>query len=382
MTSQRYNSYDLTIIGAGPAGSILAYELAKKGVKVLILEKYKLPRQKVCAGGITVRAHTLLPFDISQVVEEVAYGVSLSYNLAPKRVRTCDKPLAYMVNREQFDYFLVLQACQAGATLVDGIEVRHIESGKEKILVQTSQGTFSTPFLVGADGANSVVVQSCGQRKGFEFGLGLNANITIDQKTRAKWQGLIGLDMGIPGGYAWVFPKADCLSVGVGGPFNQAKKLRSYTQSLTRAFDLGEVDERSIKGHLMPFRKSGTPLSYPRMLLVGDAAGLVDPLTGEGIYYALKSSFLAASTIMKFFEGKTSDLKEYDHAIDKELMPEYQVARKVQKLNIVTPRIFFHYLKDNDRCWRAFCGVLRGERTMVGLKGRLSPPLRLLFRFF
>ncbi len=132
----------------------------------------------------------------------------------------------------------------------------------------------------------------------------------------------------------------------------------------------------------MPLKKAATPLVHNRVMLVGDAGGVMDPLTGEGIFYGVKSSYLAADTIARFLGGKIPDLREYDRAINLELMPELKISRTIQKLNSLTPRIYFSYLEHNDRFFRAFCRMLRGEINYRYLKSRLSPPIRLLFRIF
>jgi geranylgeranyl reductase family protein len=377
--ADKYKQCDVTIVGAGPAGAILAFELAQKGLRVLLLEKEILPRKKVCAGGITVRARTLLPFDIDEIVENVIYGVRLSYHRVIEKVRKYDQPLAYMVRREKFDQLLVTQACKAGALLEDGVEVQRVEPAGNHVIVKTSLNTFSTSILVGADGANSAVVRSLGWRKGFNYGLGVNGDITVDGDRLNEWNGLIGLDWGIPGGYAWIFPKQDCLAVGAGSSFRVARILKPYTMNMVNEFDLGKLKSGVIRGHLMPLRRAKTPLCYQRIILVGDAAGVIDPLTGEGIFYGLQSSYLAAAAILKFTQGQTLDLQEYNKSIDTDLMPELKIARTIQKLNSITPRIFYRYLKENDRFWRAFCRMLRGERTYQSLKRSLPAPLRLLF---
>jgi geranylgeranyl reductase family protein len=379
MNSAEYSKFDVTIVGAGPSGTMAAYLLAKQGVKVLLLEKAKMPRKKICAGGITVRASTLLPFDFGECVENVIYGVRISYNLAPQRVRTYPEPLAYMVMRDKFDYLLAEKAREAGVTLEDSREVREIQDQKERVLVNTGSGSFTTPLLVGADGANSVVVRSLGLRKGFEFGLGFNSHVEVKTEQLSQWDGLIGLDWGIKGGYAWVFPKRTRVCVGAASSLKETKKLKPYTLKLIRSYDLGNPEEQTIQGHLIPVRKSGTPLGSQRVILLGDAAGLVDPLTGEGIYCALKSAHLAAEAILNFIQGKTVDLSAYQQAVDNQIMPEARIARSIQKLNSLTPWIFYYYLKNNDRVWRAFCRLLRGEKTYAGVRKSLPPPLRLLF---
>jgi geranylgeranyl reductase family protein len=380
MNNENSNQYAVIIVGAGPAGSILAYELARNGIKTLILEKCKMPRNKVCAGGITVRALSLLPFDISDIVEKTIYGVRLSYQRVPQKVRTYDKPIVHTVMRDKFDHYLVSKASSAGAFFEDGVEVTHIEEEINTVIVHAGSIAYSTSILVGADGSNSIVVKSLGLRYGFDYGLCVNGIVDINSAQQKAWDGLIGLDYGISGGYAWVFPKKECVSVGAGSSLRNAKYLKPYTLNLIRDYQFGSVNKQCVKGHLMPIRKSNTPISFQRVLLVGDAAGLIDPLTGEGIYYAIRSSYLAANVINKFLQGEIDNLKSYQESIDKELMPELKAARTIQRMNNATPRLFFHYLKENDRFWRAFCGLLRGERTYQSLKQRLNPALRLLFR--
>lgn len=376
--TNRYNQFDITIVGAGPSGTVLAYLLARQGLKVLLLEKTRLPRPKICAGGITVRAGALVPFAFNECIENVIYGVRLSFNLVPERVRTYHLPLAYMVLREKFDAFLAARAQEAGVSLEDGVEVRNIKQEKDLVLVETLSDTFATPLLAGADGANSAVVRSLGLRDSFEYGLGLNSQVDVDSSCLEQWNGLIGLDWGIRGGYAWVFPKKDQVSSGAAGSLREARKLKPYTQKLIEAFQLGNPGEQKIQGHLMPVRKPAAPLSFERMLLLGDAAGLIDPLSGEGIYYALKSAHLASSAILDLKAGK-GDLSAYRRSIEREISPELRIARSIQKINSLTPRFFYHYLKSNDRFWRAFCQMIRGERNYVSLKKRLNPPLRFLF---
>jgi flavin-dependent dehydrogenase len=130
MINHQDSQYDVTIAGAGPAGTVLAYELAQKGFKVLLLEKSRLPRRKVCAGGITVRAGSLIPFDYQECVENIIYGVRLSYNTHPQIVRKYEKPLASMVRREKFDYLLASRAVKAGVFLQEGVTVEYIEPQK------------------------------------------------------------------------------------------------------------------------------------------------------------------------------------------------------------------------------------------------------------
>jgi geranylgeranyl reductase family protein len=382
MPASKYARYDLTIVGAGPSGAVLAYELAKKGVRVLVVERRGLPRDKTCAGGITVRAAAILPFEFGQCIEDTIYGVRLSFKMKAKRVRTYPEPLAFMVSRDKFDFWLVSKAREAGATVEENAEVRKVEVFDDRVDVTTDITGFSTPLLIGADGANSAVVRSLGWQDGFEYGVGLNGQIPADKEHLAKWHGLMGLDYGIAGGYAWVFPKADHLSVGAGGSLRVANNLRSYALELAQQYGLDPSGQKLIQGCLMPVRKVNSPLSYRRVALVGDAAGVIDPLTGEGIYYGLKSSYLALPAIMNLLNGRSADFGEYDNALRIQIGNELKIARTIQKLNSLTPRLFFHYLQHNDRFWRAFCKLLRGEKTYASLRDSLPAFYRFFFDLF
>jgi geranylgeranyl reductase family protein len=372
--------YDVIIVGAGPAGSVLAYELAKKNVSVLVLEKNKMPYLKVCAGGITVRAASLLPSDITNIIEGEICGARLSYKKVFRKVRTYDKPIIYMVMRDKFDSFLAARAKEAGAVLVENAEVKYVENSEDIVKVITDTNTFVTPVLVGADGANSVVVRSLGLNKEFEYGLGINTDVKVKSDELKRWENLIGLDFGISGGYSWVFPKKTCLSIGSGSSLSSARVLKPYHLGLIRSYGLADIEGITLRGHLMPVRKAKAPLTRRRILLVGDAAGLIDPLTGEGIYYALRSAYLAVSPILNLLEGKSRDLVPYDESVNREFLEEFKIARTLRRMNSLAPRLFFCWLKDSDRFWRAFCRLLRGERTYASLKNRLSPPLQLFFR--
>jgi geranylgeranyl reductase family protein len=378
MDIAEYSRFDVTVVGAGPSGSVLSYLLARKGLKVLLLEKARFPREKVCAGGITVRASSLIPFDFSESIEDTIYGVRLSYRLVPKRVRTYSLPLAYMVQREIFDSLAADRAREAGVRLEEGIEVRDIKCYKDQVQVNTSSGSFTTPVLVGADGANSAVVRSLELRNSFEYGLGFNTKFETSPECLKQWNGLIGLDWGIKGGYAWVFPKKTRIYTGAAASFKEAKILKPYTLKLIQAYKLADNDKQLIRGHLMPVRKRNTPLNFERVLLLGDAAGLIDPLTGEGMYNSLKSAYLAAEAILNFKAG-TGALSEYQQAVEREIVPELIIARKIQKLNSVTPLLFYYYLKNNDRFWRAFCRMIRGEKYYTSLEKSLNPTLRFFF---
>ena len=277
MGRSRLAFYDVIIVGAGPAGATLAYELAKAKIRVLLLEKDKLPRYKACAGGISVKTANLLAFNIGSVVERVIYGARLSYKFDNKLTRFYDKPIAYMVTRDKFDHLLGKRAQDAGAELVDGQKVVQLEMKSGRVRVSTENNAFFTDVVVGADGANSVVTKGLGLARDFHYGVGLEAEVYVAQDNLSKWDSLMGFDLGtIPGGYGWLFPKENCLSIGVAGHIRFNKKLRPYLKRLLRSYNLANCQIKTFRGALIPVRKKGMPIVSDRGLLIGDAAGLID----------------------------------------------------------------------------------------------------------
>lgn len=365
--------YDVIIVGAGPAGATLGYELARKGVEVLILEKERLPRYKPCAGGITVKTLKLLDFDISSVAHQIVYGAKVTYKDNREFTKWYDKPLIYMVMRDEFDYLLVQRAQEAGAVVTDNQRVYQLQVNHQGVEVVIANDTFKAEILVGADGANSIVAKSLGLRKGIELGIGIEAEISVPREKLIKWDSLMGLDLGhISGGYGWIFPKKDHLSTGIGGSLCQAKRLKPGYQRVLASQDLGSYEIIKLKSHFLPVRKNGAAIQWERSLLLGDAAGLVDPLTGEGIYYAIKSGQLAAPIITRCLQAGTIDLEGYQDAVAKEIMPELKASQALLRLFSRFPGLRFNAVEGSERLWRASCRLLRGEESYISLKERLG----------
>jgi len=151
--------YQVIVVGSGPAGSVAAYELAKKGIEVAILEKQRLPRYKCCAGGVSVGAAKLLDIDLQGLVENTITRVYISFQGKTPFHGEHSSPLMYTVMRDRFDYALVQRAKEAGAAVFEESEATQIKINDKGIEVSTSGGDFSAQYLVGADGANSLVAR-------------------------------------------------------------------------------------------------------------------------------------------------------------------------------------------------------------------------------
>jgi geranylgeranyl reductase family protein len=354
------NDYDVIIIGGGPAGSTLGYDLARRGISVLIVEKDKLPRNKTCAGGVTFRTHALLDFDIGPVTQRVAYGMKISYQLGDYCIKKYREPLAHLVMRRDFDNLLIKKAQAAGVTVVDGVRAENISTSAGHAEVLTRHGAYRGRIAVGADGANSIVADKTGLMKDAQRELALEAEVSVSREKLEEISSYISVDLGqIPGGYGWVFPKKSHVSAGVTGPARLSGIFKPYLDRILQQF--GEYDIVDFSGHVMPMRRRGSSIQRGNVLLVGDAAGLIHPLSGEGIFYAIKSAKLAAPVISGVLEAGKSDLSGYQKAVDTELMPGLELGRILLKIYTKCPRLCYTMIRGSDRFWSLGCRALLGS---------------------
>jgi geranylgeranyl reductase family protein len=362
-------NYDVILVGAGPAGATLAYELAKKGIGVLLLEKEKLPRYKCCAGGLTNKTVKLLDFDISDVVQDVVYKVSFTFNLGTPYLGQHSQPLIYTVMRDAFDYFLVQKAQKLGAALMDGQKVTQIEESGDGVEIATADNIFRSRLVVGADGAYSVVARELGMRRDREYVAAIESEIAVPEEELAKWKSRVQAELGcIPGGYAWVFPKHNHLSIGVGCLTSKARHLKHYHHQFLSSLNIGNYTITRSSGHLIPTCTKGRLVWQDKALLLGDAAGLADPLTGEGIYNAILSAQLAAPVIENSLAHGKVKLEDYQEAVDEKITPELRTARVLSKFFIRFPHLAFEMLKRREGTWRTGCGLMTGELQYTDIK--------------
>jgi geranylgeranyl reductase family protein len=362
-------SCDVIVIGAGQAGATLAYELAKRGIGVLVLEKEKLPRYKCCAGGVTSKAAKLLDFDISEVVEDVVYELSFTFKLGRPYLRQHSQPLIYTVMRDVFDHFLVKRAQQLGAVLIDGQKVKQIQVGVEWIEISTADDIFHSRLLVGADGAYSVVARELGMVRSMEYTVAIESEILVPEEEMAKWRSRVQIDLGcIPGGYAWVFPKHNHLSVGVGCLASRARHLKRHNQKFLNSLGIGSYTIARSSSHLIPTCTKGRLVWQDKALLLGDAAGFADPLTGEGIYNAILSAKLAAPVIENSLVKGKVGLQDYQEAVEERIMSELRIARTLSRFFVRFPHLAFGMLNQSDGVWKTGCNLMLGDTNYAAIK--------------
>lgn len=356
------NYYDVIIVGAGPSGATLAYELAKQGIDVIVLEKEKFPRYKCCAGGITHKVLNLLDFDISEAIEETIFDIRLVYKLEKSYLGHSDKPLLYTVQRDIFDNLLVERAQQYGAKFLDRQRVIKIEINKGLVEVTTQGETYYSGLIAGADGAYSTVVKELCIKRKIDYIVGIETELRVPDYELEKWGKSVEIDFGrIRGGYAWLFPKHNYLSVGAGCQFSEAKSLKYHYESFIDYLNLGKYAPFRTSSLLIPVIKDKVTCCGERFVLLGDAAGLADPQTGEGIYNAILSAQLCAPAIMNSLTEKRNDLQSYQQSIDQIILPELIISKKAATLSARFPHLVFSLLTRNKRIWKNVCKLLRGE---------------------
>ncbi len=377
--------FDSIVVGAGPGGSTTAYRLATAGRSVLLLDRAEFPRDKPCGGGLTIRAVKLLPFSVESVVEARVDAMRFRVGFRSAFERKCRGPVVLMTQRRRLDHFLVEQAVAGGVDFRQGAKVTALEAADDGVTVRWSGGADGAggvaraATLIGADGCNGVVPRLLGLGDDYTHGVALEANVPYTAEERARYEGAAVIELGtVPGGYGWVFPKGDHFNVGVGGWAEEGPRLREHLVALCAAHDVAVDRLAEQRGYRLPLRRPGSLLVQGRALLVGDAAGVVDPLTGDGMYEAFLTGKLASDAILDLLEGRASGLAGYETAVRRVLGPLAAASWGAKVAFDRYPRATF-MLARVPLVWRVVEGLMRGELSHPGAaRGLARGPLRAI----
>jgi geranylgeranyl reductase family protein len=375
-------TYDVVVVGGGPSGAITAYELAKRSLRVALIEKEKIPRYKACGGVVARHVEKILDFSIDPVIERRITKLRVTVNLKTQFVIEAPYPWIYMVMRDTFDNFLVETAAKAGADVYEQAPLKGLNDLGDHYVVSTPQKEFVAKYIVGADGANSMTRKAVGALPFRRLSVAIEREIQGAPEILEEWKDTASLDFGcLASGYAWVFPKATNFSAGVGGPKSVAKQFRAYYDDVVAYYrrEIGENRPYIEAGHHLPIRVPDERIVYGRTLLIGDAAGLIEPMAGEGIYYAMRSGQIAAETIWGTMMDQTQ-LVTYQRKIDKEIQPELQVAKAFLFLLDLAPHLWVPLLlRQSSPFWKYFYRIFTGENNYQDLPRMFGLPGKWLF---
>jgi geranylgeranyl reductase family protein len=302
--------WDAIVVGAGPAGCAAAYDLAAAGQSVLLVDKRDFPRDKACAGGLTIKAVKALRYSIEPVVKQVVRRVQLEGGNLSSPLKSRE-PICVMTVRSELDEYCLGKTIEAGARFQRISALRQIARCKDGVALITNGETFRARFLIGADGASGQVRRLCAAGSWFSQGFALEVKTAMPREE-------IDLTFdfaAVPGGYAWIFPKGDHLNVGVYAPSSSTSLKRERLLSyVTQRVKTATLD--GVVGQYLGIGAGSSETAYvqpemrDRVLLVGDAGGFVDPLTGEGIYGAVLSGQAAARAILSEGRGGLSGYRQ------------------------------------------------------------------------
>jgi geranylgeranyl reductase family protein len=371
--------YDAIVVGAGPAGSVTAYRLARAGASVLLLDKARFPRDKPCGGGLTVRALNELPFSVAPVVEHEVDRMRLRLRYGPSYERASARPLILMTQRRRLDAFLAEQAAAAGAELRDGARVTDLRETGDGVEVTVDGTRAAGRALIGADGANGIVAKRLRLGERPIYGVALEGNLPYSEIGEERYRRTAVIELAtLPGGYGWVFPKGDHANFGIGGWERTGALLREQLGVLCRAHAVSGSKLEGLRGHRLPLRRPDALLARGRALLVGDAAGLVDPLSGDGMYEAFVSARLAAEAVLALLAGRAPSLGPYTAAVHGELGRLAAASWKAKHAFDRFPRLAFA-LSRPPFVWPVVESILCGELgTPDGASGLARMPIRLV----
>ncbi|ROP30657.1 geranylgeranyl reductase family protein [Couchioplanes caeruleus] len=363
--------WDVAVVGAGPGGLAAAHAAASAGARTLVLERAEHPRYKTCGGGLIGTSLSWAGSRISVPVRDTVDAITFTDR--GRRAftrRAVDRPLLTMVRRDEFDFAWYEAAIAAGAQVRQHALVRSVDQDADAARVTLADGeVIAARTVIGADGSAAITSRYVGVTFD-QQDLGLELEVAATAADRVAYRGRVVLDWGyVPGSYGWVFPKDDQLTVGVIMAKGKGAETKRYLSEFVDGLGLADRPVIRDSGHLTRCRRADAPLRRGRVIVVGDAAGLLEPWTREGISFALRSGTWAGEIAGR---ARTPDaLAEYELLVNWYLTPDMAAGRRLFRLFARHPRLM-HAAMATPPGWRAFRASCRGELSMAEVLRRTS----------
>jgi geranylgeranyl reductase family protein len=382
MTLNSKNTYDVAVVGSGPAGALAAYELAKAGLRCVVLERESLPRVKVCGGGLIYKARKALDIDISAAIERELFVTEFSLFKTGKTYITPRQgvPMVTMVMRDQFDFLLLNAARDLGADVLSTFELKAMTIKPDYVELTDATGQMvAAQFVVGADGASSTVARLGGWSKPEAVAPALECELQVSEADMARFSSTARFDLDIPkDGYSWVFPKGRHLSVGVGRFFKEERtNLHQTLETYLQHLGLQHYQDKTVHGFVIPLspRKEGAVLG--RLFLVGDAAGFADPVLGEGLTAAILSGQAVGLAIATANMDLQQAQANYQAYVDEQVLGDLAVARKLASFCYLSPSLRNWLIaKSSDRLIAAMTRIIMGQSKYLDYQMRFMDKIK------
>ncbi len=360
-------SFDVAIIGSGPAGASAAFELSKSGISTVIIEKETLPRYKTCGGGLVFRGLKMMPFDISSVVEKKFHSMDIYFSKKYPCITTKrEEPIVSMVMRDAFDNLIVEQARNNGVTLLQNHKVLDITFGEIQT-IHTTEGNISAKFIIAADGALSPIAKIAGWKETRTIIPALEYEVEVPAADFERLSQNARFDIdAIPYGYGWCFPKKNHLSIGIATIIKTNKKinLKQYYADYLKTLGITEILNEQAHGFVIPVSPRTDFFVQKNVFLTGDSAGFADPLVAEGISNSILSGIQAAQAIIESNLNSEKAASLYIEKLEATILPEIEKA-KVLAYHFYHKKNFRNIILKNygQYAAEALTDLFMGERT-------------------
>ena len=345
------NFYDVIVAGAGPAGSTAAQCCSEQGIKTLLIDKAIFPRYKPCGGSLSLRTLSCLDFTLPPDIIEAECTVVKVYYKDKSALYKKSGRITVMVSRRKFDNLLYERARDSGCTTLTGERVVSIEDNSNHITVNTEKGAYDSMFLIGADGANSVVSRFLnGAHRAY---LSASAFVSEIVPTKPSFEKDV-LNFYFDDycdGYAWIFPHGGYLSAGVWGTDWGGSNPLDFMKRFLMSHNL---PSDKIRGHKMPLWDRKRKICSDKILLTGDAAGFIDSFSGEGIYTAILSGKIAAESVSDCIIKKKTAVYDYEKRCNTLFGNNLRYALCFNRMVRKFPQIFLNKFASDNRLLKRY----------------------------